>query len=276
MTEWILPAQRLRRIQELIGTQRVVRVAELSELLGVSEVTVRRDLRTMERRGQLERTHGGAVAMHRILAEPRFLDATTAHTAEKRAIGRLAAQRVKAGQTVFLTGGTTTEQVFRHISARDVTVVTNHAGIAADYEWGRTNVDLILLGGHYRARSRSLVGVPAADNLGKFFSSLSFIGVDGVSIQDGLTGPSSAEAEIARLMIERTRGEVVVVADHSKLGAVADFVIAHIDKIDVVVVDDGVSSLHLRMLKDAGLEVNVATLAEQPLERRDSETNAGP
>jgi DeoR family transcriptional regulator, fructose operon transcriptional repressor len=259
LAEWVLPAERLRQIQELIRTHQVVRVDELSRLLGVSEVTVRRDLKTMERRGLLERTRGGALATHRIRVEPRFLEATTTHTAEKQAIGRAAAQLVQPGDTVFMTGGTTTQQVYRQISAPDVTVVTNHVGIAADLESGGADIDLILLGGHYRARSRSLVGVPAADTLRHFFSSRSFIGVDGLSAQDGLTAPSLGEAEMARLMIERTRGDVIVVADHSKLGAVADFVIADISHVDVLVVDDGIGAEHRRRLQEAGVKIMVAS-----------------
>jgi len=259
MAEWALPAERLRQIQELIRTHQVVRVDELSRLLGVSEVTVRRDLRTMERRGLLERTRGGALATHRIRVEPRFLEATTTHTPEKQAIGQVAAQLVQPGDTIFMTGGTTTQQVYRHISAPDVTVVTNHVGIAADFESGGADIDLILLGGHYRARSRSVVGIPAADTLRHFFSSRSFIGVDGMSIQDGLTAPSLGEAEMARLMIERTRGDVIVVADHSKLGAVADFVIADTTHVDVLVVDDGIGTEHRRRLQEAGVKIVVAS-----------------
>jgi DeoR family transcriptional regulator, fructose operon transcriptional repressor len=254
--EPLLPAERHRKIQELLEERQVVRVSAMSELLGVSEVTIRRDLEELERRGILERIHGGAISNRRIRSEPRYVEAMTSHPEEKRDIGRAAAALVEPGETLFLNGGTTTLEVFRHLEVRGIRVVTNHVGIPL--ESGDADVDLIVVGGQYRAPSNSLVGPFATDAVRRMHATKAFIGVEGVSVRSGATTPSAAEAEIARLMIERTRGEVILVADSSKMGTVADFVVAGLEEVTGLVTDSGIDREYLDGLAEAGVEVVVA------------------
>ena len=185
-----LPAERHRRIQELLRQHRVVRVSVLSETMGVSEVTIRRDLEALERRGLLERTHGGAVATQWMRSEPGYLEAISSNTEEKRAIGSAAAAMIEAGDALYLNGGTTTLEVFRHLRASGVKVVTNHIGIAL--EASERNVELLLLGGHYRGPSNSVVGPFATDALRRTHATKAFIGVEGIGITSGLTTPVAA------------------------------------------------------------------------------------
>lgn len=251
-----LPAERHRRIEELLREHRVVRVSSLSELMGVSEVTIRRDLEALERRGVLERTHGGAVITHRMRSEPAWYEAASTNPEEKRWIGEAAAALVEPGDTLYLNGGTTTLQVFRSLRAPGVKVVTNHVGIAI--EAADRDVELLLLGGHYRAPSNSVVGPFATDALRRTHATKAFLGVEGVSLTSGLTTPVASEAEIAQVMIEQTRGRVIVVADHSKVGTVADFVIAPLEQVDAFVTDAGIGTEYRDQLADAGVEVVVA------------------
>ena len=251
-----LPAERHRRIHELLREQRVVRVSVLSEQLGVSEVTIRRDLEVLERRGMLERTHGGAVATQWVRSEPAYRDAASTNPIEKRQIGAAAAALVEPGDALYLNGGTTTLQVFRHLRATGLKVATNHVGIAL--EAADRDIELLLLGGHYRAPSNSVVGPFATEALRRTHATKAFIGVEGISVGSGLTTPVAAEAEIAHVMIEQTRGRVVVVADHSKIGAVADFVIAPLEEVDALVVDEGCSEAYRQRLTEAGIDVIVA------------------
>jgi DeoR family fructose operon transcriptional repressor len=254
--EPLLPAQRQRRIQELLEERQVARVSTMSELLGVSEVTVRRDLEELERLGLLERIHGGAVHTRRMRAEPRYLEAMTTYPEEKRAIGRMASALVEPGDTLFLNGGTTTLEVFRHLDVPGIRIVTNHVGMAL--EAADRDLELLLLGGHYRAPSNSLVGPFAVDALKRVHATKTFLGVEGISRRSGVTTPTAVEAEIARLMIERTRGEVIVVADHSKLGAVADFVICGLEEVHHLVTDPGIGGDYRAELTEAGMDVVVA------------------
>lgn len=254
--EPLLPAERHRRIQDILEERHVVRVSRLSDLLGVSEVTVRRDLEALERRGSLERIHGGAVATRRMRTEPRYLDAMTTYPEEKRRIGRAAAGLVEPGDTLFLNGGTTTLEVFRHLDVPDLKVITNHVGVAL--ESTDRSVELVLVGGQYRPPSNSLVGPFAADHLRRVNATRAFIGAEGISRRRGVTTPSAVEAEIAGLMIERTVGEVILVADHSKMGTVADFVIVGLDRVDRLVTDGGIDEEYRAGLTEAGVEVLVS------------------
>lgn len=227
-----LPAERRRRIVDLLREGGSVRASVLAGALGVSETTVRRDLEALARRGLLERSHGGASlpggAMPLIPAPE--------HAGSKRAIGRAAAGLVLPGETVFLNGGSTTLEVFRHLAV-SATVVSNN--VLAALEPVIRDAELILLGGHVRPdpAERTVVGPFATETLRRTFANRAVLGVGGVSADAGLTTPVAAEAEIARLMIEQTRGQVVVVADASKLGAVADFAVAPLERVDVLVTD---------------------------------------
>jgi len=251
-----LPAERHQRIQELLREQNVVRVSSLSQELGVSEVTIRRDLETLEGRGLLERTHGGAVATQWPRIQPGYGEATARNAEEKARIGQAAGALAEAGDAIYLNGGTTTLQVFRHLRAPGLKIVTNHVGIALDSV--DRDVELLLLGGHYRAPSNSVVGPFATEALRRTHATKAFIGVEGISVTSGLSTPVAAEAEIARMMIEQTRGRVVVVADHSKVGTVADFAVASLDQVDALVVDDGLAEEPRQRLAEAGVDVIVA------------------
>ncbi len=237
MTKSLIPAERRRRIQEYLAIHQIAPGAVLSDMLRVSEATVRRDLEWLEAQGVLERTHGGALLSQRMRLEPEYTHSAQAHPEEKRRIGAAAARLIEDGDTIFVNSGTTTTQVVRHIpSDCKITVITTNVSAALEARDAR--FELILLGGSFRSRSNSVVGRFATDALRQMVASKAFIGVDGVSLKYGCTTPISSEAEIARLMIERTRGRVVVVVDHSKWGVVSNYAIAALDQIHTLVTDD--------------------------------------
>jgi DeoR/GlpR family transcriptional regulator of sugar metabolism len=248
-----LPAERHHKIRELLRERGAVRVSTLAETLRVSEVTVRRDLEELERRRLLERTHGGAILSQRMGPEPAYLEAVARNPEQKRLIGEAAARLAEPGDTVFLNGGSTTLQVFRRL--QNVKVVTNHVG--ATLESAERGIDLLLVGGEYRAPSNSCVGVLAVEMIRRVFATRAFIGAEGLSIRAGLTTPAAAEAEIARTMIEQTQGRVVVVADSTKAGTVADFQIVPLDRITTLVTDPALDPGFRRELTEHGVEVLV-------------------
>ena len=253
----LIPAERRNRIQEILRDQGIVRVSSLSDLLGVAEVTIRRDLEQLERDSQLERTHGGAVYSRRMRMEPSYPEKDQIHRQEKQQIGIEAAALVEDGDILLINSGSTTLQIFRHLADRkNLRVITSNMG--AFRETHGLDIELILSGGEYREESNSLVGPLAALSLQQVYGSKCFIGVDGVSIKYGLTTPVLLEAEVARSMIERTRGQVIVVADHHKLGVVADFQTAPIGKVDILVVDSGFDESYRKELEELGVEIVVA------------------
>jgi len=253
----LIPAQRRERIQEYLAIHKIAPSSELSALLDVSEATIRRDLEWMENEGVLVRTHGGAILNTRLQLEPEYTQRAQRNVEEKRQIGLLAASLIKEGEIVFINSGTTTTQVIRNIrSGAGITVITNN--VAAALEINDPGFEIILLGGYFQSTSNSVVGRFAIENLGQIYANQAFIGVDGITSHHGYTVPSMAEAEVIRLMIERTKGPVNIVSDYSKWGIVSNFEIAPIDRIQRLITDDRLGPTAIEALANRPIEVLVA------------------
>ena len=237
----MLPAERRARIVAGLRAQRAVRVATLSEDLGVSEITIRRDLRLLEREGVLARTHGGAVRRRRLTDEPCYEDNVVTHAAEKDRIARAAAAMIEPRDTVFVGSGTTVVLMLRHVDPDlEARVVTHN--LAAATEARGLRLELVFLGGLYRPQLDAVEGTWPVDMIQHFYADKAFLGADCLDVRAGLTTPSIAVAAIELAMIRRTRGEVVVLADSSKFGLVGAVVICPLDQIDVVLTDGGVEA----------------------------------
>lgn len=253
----LIPAERKLRIQKIIRAQGVVRVSKLSSLLNVSQITIRRDLEQLEEEGFLERTHGGALLNQPLRLEPPFIEKDNINRDEKQRIGRAAAALVEDGDTLLINSGSTTLRIFPNlVGIKNLRVLTSNMG--AFLETSGTDLELILTGGIFREQSKSLVGSFALHNIQRVIGNKCFIGVDGISRKHGLTTPILQEAEIARMMIERTQGKVIVVADSSKLGVVSNFVSASIDQVDILVTTKGVDEEFIAQLEEEGIEIIIA------------------
>jgi DeoR family transcriptional regulator, fructose operon transcriptional repressor len=237
MSKPLIPAQRRERIQEYLATHKIVRMDDLCRMLETSEATVRRDLEWLERTGIVERTHGGAILNQRLTLEPEYLLRAQKHPEEKRLIGKLAASLIEDGDVVFINSGTTTTQVIRHIRGNaGITVFSNNVYAALEArEAGFTHY---LIGGEFQPHSNSVAGRFASENLRQVYADKAILGVDAVSLLHGCTVPSNPEAEVIKQMIERTHGQIFIVADSSKWGVVSTFQIATIDEIDKLITDD--------------------------------------
>jgi len=247
-------AERLGLILEELSARGSVAVADLSERLGVSAATVRRDLEHLEDQHLLTRTHGGAVAQMVSYELPlRYKSARRQE--QKRRIGQVAATRVHDGAVIGLTGGTTTTEVAREIVDRQLTVVTNALNIASELAI-RPNIKLVVTGGIARPESYELVGPLADGTLADLHLDVAFIGADGVTATDGLTTHHEIEAHTDRALMDRA-SRVVVVADGSKLGRVAFARICPISAVHELVTDGEADTEELRELREVGLEVTV-------------------
>jgi DeoR/GlpR family transcriptional regulator of sugar metabolism len=130
--------------------------------------------------------------------------------------------------------------------------------VVAALEVGPVDFDLVLLGGSFQPVSKSVTGRFAVHNLGSVYSDKSFFGVDGISLKYGCTVPTSAEAEVVHRMMERTRGQVIVLADHTKWGTVSNFEISTLDQIDRLITDSILDEKSYAGLIDHSIEVFVA------------------
>ena len=235
----MIPAERRARIVDLVKERRAVRVSALSEDLGVSGMTIRRDLERLEAEGVLVRTHGGAVLKRHMTEETLYVDRETASAEEKRRIAEAAAALIEPGETVFVSSGTTAAQVLRHIDPQlEARIVTHNVGAVQEAHGLRAEV--VLVGGLYRPRSNAVSGPLALEQVARFHAGKMLIGVDGFDLEEGLTTPTIGMASVERAMIDQTRGEVIALADASKIGVVADVVICGLGKVDTVLCDDAV------------------------------------
>lgn len=252
----MLPAERRARIVAALEDRRAVRVQSLSEDLGVSEITIRRDLLLLEREGMLDRTYGGAVLKRQVAAEPRWDDVERANSAEKDAIAAAAAEMIEPGDTVFFGSGSTVVHILRHVDPElEARVVTHSLAVAAEARG--LKLEVLFLGGLYRPQLDAVEGTWPLDMIGQVFADKAFLGADCLDLRAGLTTSSMAVAPIELAMIRRTRGEVIVLADSSKIGLVGPLVICPLDQIDVVLVDDGIDPKVVKQIQRAGPQCEV-------------------
>jgi DeoR family transcriptional regulator of aga operon len=241
-------------ILDLLARDGFVDITGLQRELGCSEATIRRDLEYLQRAGYLRRTHGGAVAESG--RELPFSMKLGEMAAAKRQIAARAAELVEGLQAVGFTGGTTTQQVARALSQRSgLTVVTNAINIAM--ELASSNARVIVIGGELRGQTYELVGPLAEPVLEQIHLDVIFVGVDGLSVEAGLTTHNPTEARTNRVLLSRA-ARVVVVADHTKLGRKTFARIAPLKAGQVLITDDGASPAVVEQLRAAGMEVILA------------------
>jgi DeoR/GlpR family transcriptional regulator of sugar metabolism len=260
----MLAEQRREAILKELEQSGSVSVMDLSEKLGVSDMTIRRDLEALSSRKLLKKVHGGAVPIPKAAREPHFEYKRKLNRPEKIAIARVALPLIEDGDTVALSAGTTTWHIASLLrrASRELTFITNSTNIALTLQengWEQ----IILSGGIFRTPSDALVGPFAERTLRTLNADILFLGVHGIHPEAGLTTPNIAEAETDCCLVEAAQ-KVVVVADHTKLGVVALAKIASLSEIDLLITDDGASPELLREIELAGVEV-VVTEAEDTL-----------
>ena len=255
----MLTEHRRQVILERIYSRKAVKTSELSETFAVSPMTIRNDLNALAGQGQLVRVHGGAIARQWLTAEPSYHDKAEINRLEKEKIGRQAAALVEEGMAVFIGNGTTTMEIIRHLPQdRHFSVFTNALNHALEVSQ-LPQVEVFVVGGHLREVSLAMVGRLARQALKGIYFDLAFLGVNGISIEHGLTIPSLEEAEIAAEIIERSQRRIIV-ADHTKFGTVAHGKIADITDIDVIITDSGLDARLMDSLSNLDFELNTVTV----------------
>jgi len=258
------------RILTLIEEHGFVRVADLSNLFGVSEVTARSDLDQLTQASLVDRVHGGAMMRSQNSTaessieetEPSFEESVDTLADEKDAIGRAAASLVSSGDSLIIDVGTTTTAVAHALNQRtnldDIVVFTNSLTIAMQLEPAIPRFTVILTGGKLRPRQHSLVNPMGSGILEQINVSMAFIGCNGIHPTDGVTNINLPEAQIKSKMIEAAE-QVVVVADGTKIGNVSVARIARIDDVDRLITTDSAPSVLLDQIRDLGVITTVAT-----------------
>ena len=236
----MLAPQRQAHILEVVRRAGGVRVSEIVRDLGVSDMTVRRDLEALAARGLLAKVHGGATAILTASThEPGFAVKSTRRRAEKEAIAAQAATLVDPGTAIAISAGTTTYALARWlVEVPGLTVVTNSVPVADLLHRGARTDQTVVLTGGVRTPSDALVGPFAVAAVRSVHVDLVFMGVHGMDPHSGFTTPNLMEAETDRALVEAAR-RLVILADHTKWGVVGISSIARLDEADVLVTDNG-------------------------------------
>jgi len=231
-------------------------VGELSHLLGVSEVTVRKDLDLLEAQGVLTRVYGGAVVSGRGRLELYFGAREQERLEEKRRIARAAAALIQSGQHIFLDASTTALQVARLIKDReDLVVVTNGLYSALELNFCE-GITTIVVGGTMRRRSSSLVGSLNYNAIQRLRVDIGLFGAQAVTAHDGLMESEIEEAQLKQQMVSAA-SLVVGIVDSSKFGGMAFSAFALPHEIDRIITDDGAPAPMVRELRERGIIVDL-------------------
>lgn len=253
--------ERRTRILELIQQQGIVVVSDLCELFGVSEMTIRRDLRDMDREGLLRRVHGGAVNSLGRSYEPPYVLRSTQNAEAKRRIGRKAAELIYEGDSIALDVGTTTLEIARAIQhCHNITVVTSSLPIANEIATNcslENNIRLILTGGIVRTGELSMIGMFPERVYADLHVDRAFIGVGGLSLKDGLTEYNLEDALIKRRLLASAH-QVIVVADSSKFGKTTFATVGPLSMVNVIITDVDAPADQVQALREMGITVLIA------------------
>lgn len=232
-------------------------MGELSRLFHISEVSIRNDLKDLDRRGLLRRAHGGAVRIDTVNVDASLQVKASLRADEKQRIGSVAAALVKDGDSIILDSGTTTQQIAKHIRHRkELTVITNGINIAMEL-LGAKDVRLILLGGMVRQNSYSAVGHFAEDMLLQLSADKLFLAVDAFDLEFGLSTPNPEESKVNQAMVQIAT-ETILVADSSKFGKRSLSRIVPLSAIHKVITDSSLPADYQSALRARGIEVLLA------------------
>jgi len=258
-TRRMSPLERQRQIVAQV-TAGSVSVETLARDLGVSEISIRRDLVTLERQEKLLRVYGGAVMNERVAFEFSFKDKENRNRPGKEAVARSAAELVKPGMAVYLDTGTTVLIMARALRAkRPGVIVTINLGVASEYV-GQRDVRVLVPGGELNHVSPDVYGEWTLDVLSKVTVDVAFIGCDGVMPQEGFFAVDTRSAAVSRLMLSRSR-QTWLLADSSKFGHSSMCTIASLTALTGVVTDSGLSANFRRTLQKMNVGLKIGKLS---------------
>ena len=255
MRKALFAEERQQKILELLNKQAKVNVAELVDLFGVSSATVRSDLRCLERDGQLIRTHGGALSENKTGSEPGTLAKRDIDVDVKKALALVAAKMIEDGDTILLDAGTTTYQLAKLITQRNLTVVTNDLEIARVLAESKS-VTTIMLGGTIRSKVNCTIGGPLLNMLEELAVDRAFMGTNSFSFERGATTPNLEQATVKKAMIA-CASNVVLLCSQRKLNRTSFAQFATLNDLDALVIDV-VAVEQQRKFEEAGVEVILA------------------
>lgn len=249
-------AERHQHILARLKKEGKVSVVDLCRELDVSSVTIRKDLKLLEDKNLLFRTHGGGTSINPYTADRPVNEKEKIHSEEKHRIGQAAAGLIAPNDCVIIASGTSVLSLARCIKPQGtLTVITAALNVATELNV-HPGIEVLLLGGILRKSSSSATGIYAEKVLDDFSCSKLFLGVDGIDMEFGLSTTNVMEAQLNRKMIAASQ-KTIVLADSSKFGKRGFGRICGLEDVEQVITDGGISEHTVEQLKGMGIEVTI-------------------
>lgn len=241
---------RKQKILKIVEEQGEADVKELAQKVETSEITIRRDLALMAADGLIFRTHGGAMKLSWANIPASFEKKIAANIEQKDYIARLAAQEIQDGDIIFMDCGSTVSRLCQFIKNKRIKVITNSLPVV--YELSNTEVSINLIGGELDNKRQAIHGQIAIEHIRRYKADKAFLGVDGISIENGLSAASEKEAEITIAMSSNAH-QTYLLCDSSKLSKDKYLKFASLSIVDVLITNE--ASEQLKSYQDAGIRI---------------------
>jgi DeoR family transcriptional regulator of aga operon len=249
--------ERHQQIIDIVQSKGYESVSSLCKALKVSAVTIRKDLKLLEKSNKLFRTHGGASNTNPFTIDRNVNEKVNLQIEEKKSIGKKAAEYITPNDSIIIASGTTMLSLAREIIPKQkLMVITSALQVASELS-RHSEIDILQLGGLIRQSSSSVVGSYAENILKDFFCTKLYLGVDGIDFEFGITTSNSMEAQLNKSMIQVVQ-KVIVLADHTKFGKRGFSRICALDEVDEIITDKNVSSAIVEKYASQGVKITIA------------------
>ena len=243
---------RKQQILDALMEQPDLGVCELSQRFGVSEVSIRRDLKNLAAEGLILRQHGGGFPTLHV----NVSDRQRTHIEEKTRIARAAAELIENLDDVMITAGTTTSLVPRFLLGRQSINIVTNSTLLLPYVRNNPGVLVTLTGGEFRPSIEALTGPATIRELGQFHVAKAFLGTDGIIADKGITADSADIADVCRCMSEQAR-QTIVLADASKLERAGFAHIMPVTRMNILITDTSAPASEVSRLRKKGVDVRL-------------------
>jgi len=251
----MLQERRQSEIIQILHQKEEIRVAELSKLFGVSENTIRRDLKELERKGLVKKVYGGAVINEKFpTPDLPYRIRENSMIKEKREIGLIVSNLIQNGESIILDLGTTTLEIARNLHDKaHLTVITNNFSIVDELK-GNSNIQVIVAGGEYRETAKGCVGYYTEEFFSKIYQvDKTFLSCGGIT-PEGVMNPNHYELKTKREMIRAGR-EVYVVATSDKIGKISFASLCSLSEIDAIITDKNIPEEKIQIFQKLGVKI---------------------
>ena len=246
--------ERRNNILNIVQRDRRATISELSEYFQTGEATIRRDLNAMEKKGLIQRTHGGAIAKDKKNVELGMEERAEKNKLEKERIAKAVSALIHDGEVVMIDSGSTTQKIAEYLKSKNSLIVITNSNSIANELVGTNDNTVMLTGGELRPRTGALVGPVANQMIEKFRADRVILGMSSMDIDDGFFTVDPNEAELKYKMMHMS-SRVIVAMDSSKVGTKSLSLVCHCHEIDILVTDAGINKKALSSLKKQGVEV---------------------